>query len=71
MNLYKYHSKPKTLDHHDLAKENVPDIFWENCHNILSNPLFSLKEKEKVIAKSAKHSFYYAKFHLKGPFKLG
>ena len=49
MNLYKYHSDPKTLDHHDKAPDVVPDIFWKDSTKNY------LKTKE---AKIAKHSYY-------------
>ena len=72
MNLYKYHSDPKSLDHHDIAPDVVPDIFWKDLENNGVASQKYLKTKEAEIAKSAKHSYYYACYVLQNkPFPLG
>lgn len=67
MNLYKFHDKPESLDHYDLAQECVlPELYWRTlCDSNDSN-----KGISKIIA-SAIDSYYYAKDILEARFKLG
>ena len=67
MNLYKLHSNPESLDHFEKVTANNPDFFWEKYINKPEE----LKKREKHIAKSPKHAYYYAQSILKGPFPLG
>ena len=67
MNLYNLHSKPESLNFYEKVTETNPDFFWEKYIN---NPE-ELKKREKHIAKSPKHAYYYAQSILKGPFPLG
>jgi hypothetical protein len=67
MNLYKLHSNPESLDHHDAAHEQLLHLFWEKY---VDTPI-ELKKREQYIAESAEHSYMYAKDILKGPFEVG
>ena len=67
MNLYKLHSNPESLDHFEKVTANNPAIFWEKYKKNKEE----LKKREKYIAKSPKHAYYYAQSILKGPFPLG
>ena len=72
MNLYQFHSQPKSLNHHDDAHSILPELFWPRTWGRAfsnENKTF-LKSKEKYIAKNAKYSYEYANF-LQKPFKLG
>ena len=67
MNLYDLHSKPESLDHFEKATETNPDFFWEKYKKNKEE----LKKREKYIAKSAIHTYQYARDILKGPFPAG
>jgi hypothetical protein len=67
MNLYKLHSKPETLDHHDVAYEKVPKLVWEKY---LLNTA-ELKKREKIFAKDPRTAYEYARFVLLKPFPAG
>jgi lambda repressor-like predicted transcriptional regulator len=67
MNLYKLHSKPKTLDHHDQAFEKVPELVWQKYKGKPAE----LKKREKVLARDPKTAFYYAAYVLKKPWPAG
>ena len=67
MNLYKFHSKPETLDHYDEAHEKVPKLVWEKYKN---HPA-ELKKREKVLARDPKTAYLYAQSVLNGPFPAG
>ena len=62
MNLYKLHSKPASLDLYGKVTETNPAIFWDKYKNKPEE----LKKREKYIAKSPKHAYYYAEDILKG-----
>lgn len=62
MNLYKLHSDPKSLDLHDEAHEQVPEVIWDKYKK---DPA-ELKKREKVLARSPKYAYLYAKDVLMG-----
>jgi hypothetical protein len=67
MNLYKYHSKPETLDHYDKADEWVPTLAWDKYKDQPAE----LKKREKALAKNPKIAYFYALDVLKKPFPAG
>ena len=69
MNLYQFHNNPKDLDHHDLAHENVPELFWPKASYTNAN-WDLIKSKKELIAKSPLHALEFAKSQNE-PFKLG
>src|SRR5215216_5866844 len=67
MNLYKYHSKPETLDHYDVAFDKVPKLIWGKYRDQPAE----LRKREKVLAKDTKTAFLYAHHVRHGPFPAG
>ena len=67
MNLYKFHSKPASLDHYGAMNETNPHIFWEKYKKDPEE----LRKREKYLAKDAKYAIGYARDVLKGPFPAG
>jgi ketosteroid isomerase-like protein len=67
MNLYDLHSKPASLDHYDAADEQFPELFFNKYRHYPAE----LKKREQYIAKSAKYSYLYAAYVIRGPFKAG
>ena len=67
MNIYRYHTEPSSLLHHDAAHDSVPKLFWEK-HKY--NPA-ELKRREAAIAVDPKYAYLYAKNILKSPFPKG
>ena len=49
LNIYKYHTDPKSFALYEKAMECIPDLFWEKYEN---NPE-ELKKREKAIATNA------------------
>jgi hypothetical protein len=66
LNLYKLHSKPETLDLHDLAFEAVPELVWWKYKYIPTE----LKKREKILARDPWVAYEYALF-LDKPFPAG
>jgi hypothetical protein len=53
MNLYKLHSKPEMLDHHDVAFEKVPKLVWEKYATDSDRiDRVELQKREKILAKT-------------------
>ena len=67
MNLYKFHSDPKSLLHHDIAHEKVPAVVWDKYKD---NPE-ELKKREAAIAKDPQYAYMYAREVLEKPFPAG
>ena len=67
MNLYKLHSDPTSLLHHDIAHEKVPAVFWDKYKD---NPE-ELKKREAAIAKDPQYAYRYAYFVLEKSFPAG
>lgn len=73
MNLYNYHSDPKSLKNHDTAHESVPKLAWHSVARAdMSNKEHAeeMKRKEHVWAKDPYTAFSYASWTHK-PFPLG
>jgi hypothetical protein len=66
MNLYKYHSRPETLDLHDQAFEQVPRLAWEKYWSDATE----LRKREKIWARNPKIAYLYASV-VKEPFPAG
>ena len=67
MNLYAFHTDPKSLHGHARAdRESVPH-FWDKYKHDDA----ALKDRVDAIAKSTTHSFMYALHKLKAPFPEG
>lgn len=56
MNLYKYHSAPSSLDHHDFATSNILHVAWDTA----SHNLKELKKKEDLWATDAEYAYRYS-----------
>jgi hypothetical protein len=67
VNLYKLHSKPETLDHHDVAFDKVPKLVWAKYRDQPTE----LKKREKILAKNPRTAYRYARFVLGKPFPAG
>ena len=67
MNLYKFHSKPESLDYYGAMDQTNPHIFWEKYKNNTEE----LKKREKAISKDSRTAQRYAKDVLKRPFPAG
>src|SRR5574339_222970 len=74
MNLYDFHNKPESLHKHKEADKEVAQHFWDKYSYRSGNDDTAkqdLKYREDAIAKSGKHSYWYARDILKGPFPKG
>jgi hypothetical protein len=67
MDLYSLHDDPKSLNHHDVAHDKVPELIWAKYRDQPAE----LKKREAALAKDPEIAYSYALYVLKGPFKLG
>ena len=67
MDLYKYHSKPETLDRYAERDQIVPERIYE----IAMSGQKLTQRQEAVLAKSSKYAYRYAFNVLKKPFPAG
>ena len=67
MNLYNLHKDTSNLKHKPVAKDHVPQLFWEKYKKDHDK----LKKHEDAIATVSEYALYYAEFVLKGPFPKG
>jgi hypothetical protein len=67
MDLYSLHDDPSSLNHHDVAHDQVPELIWDKYRHQPAE----LKKREAALAKDPEIAYWYALYVLKGPFKLG
>ena len=65
--LYKLHSQPKTLKHHEKLETHHPEVVWLKYRD---NPT-KLRQFEHLWAKDAYRAVLYAAHTLRGPFPAG
>ena len=67
MDLYKYHSKPETLDRYAERDQIVP----KRIYDIAMSGQKLTQRQEDTLAKSPKYAFHYARNVLEKPFPAG
>lgn len=85
MNIYDLYNDPKSLAHHDVAQEKVPDLIWSKLvskydlrldfngvFQKMNSIIFNDFQKyEKAFATDARYAYLYARAILTGPFPKG
>jgi lambda repressor-like predicted transcriptional regulator len=65
MNLYNFHSEPKSLIHHDEAHEFVPELFVDTRYGSVRFPQELSNTQLGALSRVPKLAYYYAKNVLK------
>lgn len=73
MNLYSFHTDPKSLKHHDIAQTSVPKLVWKSAASsdlTHRQYLENLKSKEHIWVRDPYTAYHYARVAGK-PFPAG